>query len=200
MPDTALAVISALFESMEMPLRYVYLMFHADSNCINGRRVPENVDRLDKWGSDGVILLEKSRLAAGEGLAGPRKAHRLHAADYLFSASYTDTPDDARLVERIGNLLYPEGTDGADQDADVESVFRAAKYQRILITSGAGPRSLRCRILDHSKRLERELGVTVITDARAVEMVTMAVRRRDDEARRVSSEFGIKLPAWVGRD
>lgn len=200
MPDTGRALISASFRSMEMPLRYVYLMFHADSNCINACRAPGNLDQLEKWRNNGVILLDRSRPALGEGRAGPGKAHRLRAANYLFSARYADTPDDVKLVERIGILLYPGGPEDAGQDDDVESVFRAAKYQRILITSGSRSGSLPCRILGTSERLERELGVKVVTDAQALESVTRAIAQRDDMARRVSREFGIKLPAWVGRD
>lgn len=184
---------------MEIPVRFVFLAFLADTNCVNFAQALPNASELERWRDHGVIHLERATPLPGEGGNAARAARRPRAK-YPFSISGVEAADDWKLIERIGELLYPGGPRNANQEEHVESVFVAARTYRILVTRELGPPATPCRILGSAERLERELGVMVVTDAQAVELVRAAIRRRDDQAARISRECGIRLPDWVGRD
>lgn len=184
---------------MEVSVRFVFLTFLADSNCNKSLQGREHIDQLEKWRDAGAILFDKSAPWPGKGGVAAVPARRTRGK-YPYSVDGTETPEDWKLVERIGELLYPGGPRNANSEDHVESVFKAIKYQRTLITGEVTPPSMPCRILGSTERLERELGVQVVTDAQAVQMVRNAIRQRDDQARRTSRDYGLKLPPWVGQD
>lgn len=183
---------------MEITVRFVFLTFLADSNCIVSDQTREHVGQLGKWRDAGVIVFDKSVPRPGEGAAAA-PARRIRGK-YPYSVDGAETLEDWKLVERIGELLYPGGPRNANHEDHVESVFKAIKLQRILITGEVAPPSLPCRILGSTERLERELGVQVVTDTQAAEMVRNAIRRRDDRARRTCRDYGVNLPPWIGQD
>ena len=82
---------------------------------------------------------------------------------------------------------------------DVEIVFNAIKYGRILITHDGGSRRQPGRILGHREQLEK-LGAHVVTDEEAVALVEQRIRERDRRLVGNSEHTGQPLPEWVGRD
>ncbi len=78
-------------------------------------------------------------------------------------------------------------------------VFNAYKYERILITDDGGSRRQSGGILGNRERL-RSLGIQVMRDNEAVELVKHRIIERDEFARRIASKTGEPLPDWVGKD
>ena len=111
-----------------------------------------------------------------------------------------ETPDEKKLLERIAKILFSQGVKDANQQNDVEIVFNAAKYIRVLVTKDGGSKSQPSGILGNAVQLEKEVGVKVVTDIQAVEMVKTAIKERDDRARYISKNRAMELPEWVGKD
>ena len=183
-----------------MPDRYVYVMFHIDTNRINARGGLENMNRLERWHQSKVIRLEMSEPSLGEAFRGNSVVRKNKAASYIYSITYADTPEEREMIKKIEQILFPRGAKDQNQKNDVEVVFSARKYQRILVTNDGGSKSQPGGILGNAGRLQKELGVSVCTDAQAVEVVRKAIQKRDEMARHVSVKRGVPLPDWVGKD
>jgi hypothetical protein len=82
---------------------------------------------------------------------------------------------------------------------DVEVVFNAKKYGAALITADGGSRRQPGGILGNRTALSR-LGVSVVTDAEAVELVRRKIAERDARLRAQAARNGTVLPPWVGAD
>jgi hypothetical protein len=67
------------------------------------------------------------------------------------------------------------------------------------VTNDGGSRRQFGGILGNRDKLQ-ELGVQVLTDDEAVELVEELIRERDDRERTNSSITGQPLPEWVGKD
>lgn len=185
---------------MGMPKRFVHLMFHIDTNRINARRALENMNRLEKWHKDGVIALEMSKPSMEEAFAGGNRDRKKKASGYIFSQTYADTPDEKKLLERISTILFPQGAKDQNQRKDVEIVFNATKYRRVLVTNDGGSKSQPGGNLGNADQLRKEVGVKVVTDAQAIDMVKREIAKRDNRARHISKSRAIDLPDWVGMD
>lgn len=183
-----------------MPDRYVHKMFQIDTNRINARGGLENMNLLEQWHNDGVIKLEMSEPSLGEAFQGNSVARRNKAASYIYSITYADTPEEQETLRRIEQILFPEGANGQNQKNDVEVVFNARKYHRILVTNDGGSKTQPGGILGNVDQLRKELGVSVVTDAQAVEIARKAIEKRDQKARYVSEKRAVPLPDWVGKD
>lgn len=185
---------------MSVPERYVYLSFHLDTNRINARQGLENMNQLEKWQKDGVITLEMSQPSMVEASAGGSAERKQKAAGYIYSFTYAGTPNEKQLLDRIAKILFPQGVENQNQRNDVEIVFNAEKYVHILITNDGGSKSQPGGILGNAEQLRKEIGVRVVSDAQAVEMVKKAIEKRDDRARFISANRKLELPDWVGKD
>lgn len=183
-----------------MPDRYVYKMFQIDTNRINARGGLENMNKLERWHNDGVIKIEMSEPSLGEAFQGNNAARRNKAAGYIYSITYADTAEEKAALGNIEQILFPEGANDQNQKNDVEIVFNARKYHRILVTNDGGSKAQPGGILGNAERLRDKLGVSVVTDAQAVEIVRKAIEKRDQMARHVSEKRSVPLPEWVGKD
>jgi hypothetical protein len=94
---------------MEMKRRLLYVpVFHIDANLINARQKLSAVNQLEKWFSDGVILINMSGTARTEAKAG-NDGQRDRKADRQI---YTMTPalESGDPIYRLfEDALFPNG-------------------------------------------------------------------------------------------
>jgi len=183
-----------------MPDRYLHKMFQIDTNRINARGGLENMNQLEQWHENGVINIQMAEPSLGEAFQGNNKARRAKAAGYIYSITYADTPEERAALSSIEQILFPNGATEQNQKNDVEIVFNARKYGRILVTNDGGSKTQPGGILGNADRLRDTMDVSVISDAQAVEIVRRAIEKRDQMARYVSEKRNVPLPEWVGKD
>jgi hypothetical protein len=181
------------------PDRYVYLAFQIDTNRINARRRLPQMNRLEKWKADGVILMEMSEPAQAEAAAGGSPARTRKAYSHIYSMTRVSTPEEQTTLRKIEDIIFPEVREAPNERNDVEIVFNTIKYGRILLTGDGGSRRQPGGILGNRDQLQR-LGVQVMTDAEAVALVEQRILERDQCLRESSQRRGASLSEWVGRD
>ncbi len=186
---------------MTMPRRRLYReAFHIDTNRINAKQGLPNMNMLEEWHNNDVILMEMSEPSMKEAFAGNNGQRVGKASKYGYSITYADTEQERDQISAIASILFPEGVDNSNKANDVEIVFNAAKYGRILITNDGGSKSQPGGILGNAAELKNKIGVTVVNDEQAVEIVKKGIAERDKRARYIAKNRKVKLPDWVGKD
>ena len=184
---------------MNMPERYVYLDFIIDTNRINARTCLKNMNILERWKEDGVISLEMPEVAQSEALQG----NNSNRADRAYShVGFIAGSDDSPFVKRneIERILFPHGIRHDSQRHDVDIVFTAGKWVGwILITDDGDSKSQPAGILGNKDALAA-IGIKVMRDHEAVELVKQKIIDRDKRAKRISHAEGELLPDWVNKD
>lgn len=179
--------------------RFVNLALHVDTNRINARTALPNMNQLERWRDDGVILMQMSNTAREEAVAGGNAARAKKASSYIFTMTMNLIDEERRLLENIEAALFPAGASDANERNDVEIVFNAKKYCAILVTADGGSKRQPGGILGNRDALGR-LGITVMSDDEAVEYVREKIRQRDRLMIERCDWEGRPLPAWVGND
>jgi len=144
---------------MNMPERYVYLDFHIDTNRINAKSRLDFMNILEHWYENDVIFLEMAEVAQNEATKS-QNSIRTEAS----------TPDEARMLRKIKDILFPRGVKNINERNDVEILFNAWKYGAILITDDGGSKRQPGGILGNRDKLTA-LGIQVMRDHEAVEIV-----------------------------
>jgi hypothetical protein len=178
--------------------RYVWLEFHVDTNKINARNNVKYMNALEYWHENDVIYIEMSEVAQKEAARGGNpyrfeKAHTYAATETLASSA------DKQIINQIGKAIFPQGIKFQRQRNDVQIVFNAGKYEKILVTNDGGSKRQPGGILGNREKL-RLLGIQVMRDSEAVELVKHKIIERDEFARKIVSRTGAPLPDWVGKD
>ena len=183
-----------------MPERSLYwVWFQIDTNRINSAGRLDSMNQLEAWARDDVVHIDMSAVARGEAVgrgSGPR-AEKAHG--YIFSETLASTPDEQEQIRQIERILFPAGANSQNQRNDVEIVFNALKYTRILVTNDGDSKSQPGGILGHATELNA-LGIRVMRDSEAVRYVRDLLAQRDANAREVAELTGEPLPHWVGKD
>lgn len=185
--------------ALPMPGRFVYRFFQIDTNRINSRAQLQNMNRLEEWHRNGVVRLDISETAQDEAARGSAGERRKKAFGYIYTISEIQTAEEKKSWSAIEKVLFPGGAGTQAQRNDVEIVFNALKYQRILVTADGGSIRQPGGMLGNAYALA-QLGVTVVSDRDAVALVERLIARRDDLALRVARATGEPLPSWVGLD
>jgi hypothetical protein len=174
---------------MRDPKRFLYLAFQIDANRINSRQSLEAMNRLENWDAAGLIDVMISEAAQKEAASG--SVSRMEKAySYIFSMSEISTSQESSFFEKIERILWPDGAQNQNQRNDVDIVFNASKYGRILVTNDGASKTQPGGILGHRKELA-DLGIKVMTDEEAVEHVREAIRLRDDGLKKISRLSGV---------
>jgi hypothetical protein len=150
------------------------------------------MNRLERWHRDGVIGLVMSDIAHAEAKAGRNSRRSRKAVGYIYSLSFEREPNVQQMQSQIAEILFPQGCRRQGDVNDVRIVCNALKYQYILVTADGV-------ILRNRQALAR-LGLRVITDAEAVNLVEQAIQERDAEAREDAAATVEPLPFWVCKD
>jgi len=154
---------------------------------------------LEKWNDAGVIYMEMAKKAQEEALQTADKKRSKKAHGYIATETLAETADELDLFKKIAAVLFPSGIGNRNEKNDVEIVFNAYKYYAILITDDGGSRRQPEGILGNREKL-RSLGVEVLRDFEAVELVKQKIVERDDITREICLTNCIPLPDWVGKD
>jgi hypothetical protein len=179
--------------------RSVYLGFIIDANRINARQADPHMNRLEVWRDNEVIELMMSESSHQEARAGgdPRRARK--ASIHIFSMTMASTAIEQEELRAIEKILFPGGAVTPNQRNDVDIVFNAAKYRRILITADGGSKRQPGGMLGNRAALA-PLGVRIMTAEEAVEIVQQKIKDRDETARLSAKMERRPLPEWVGKD
>jgi len=92
------------------------------------------------------------------------------AYSYISTETLASTPDEARMLRKIKDILFPRGVKNINERNDVEILFNAWKYGAILITDDGGSKRQPGGILGNRDKLTA-LGIQVMRDHEAVEIV-----------------------------
>jgi hypothetical protein len=103
------------------------------------------------------------------------------------------------MLRKIKEVLFPNGIKSINEKNDVEIVFNAWKYDRILVTDDGGSKKQPGGILGSRDKLAA-LGIKILRDYEAVELVKEKIIRRDQSALKVASYKKEPIPQWVGKD
>jgi hypothetical protein len=184
---------------MEMPRREIYLSFQLDTNRINSRGKLANMNRLQKWHEADIcdIILSDTMIAEATADNDPLRTQK--AYEYVYSITTEDMNDGDPRWKAIENLLFPKGASTPNEQNDVMIVFTADKFGRILVTNDGGSKRQPGGILGNRGKL-RQLGIRVMSDDEAVDLVVEALKQRDESAYFIASHTGQPLPDWVGKD
>jgi hypothetical protein len=142
--------------------------------------------------------MEMSEVAQKEAVHGgnPERSDKA----YTYAATETlASPSEKLMINQISTVIFPQGIKSPKEANDVEMVFNAHKYERILITNDGESKRQSGGILGNRERL-RSLGIQVVRDCEAVELVKHKIIVRDEFARRIASKTREPLPDWVGKD
>jgi hypothetical protein len=179
--------------------RFVYVTLQIDTNRINARRALPEMNQLEAWHRDGVVLIHMSQVAQSEARSGASSLRSKKALSYIFSITYGDTPDEQDDLRAIEEAIFPGGAATEGERRDVEIAFNAKKYGAILVTNDGLSKRQPRGILGSRAALAR-IGVQVMTDSEAVEYVRHKIAERDKRMRLRAERDGTALPAWVGAD
>ncbi len=179
------------------PRRLFIPVLHIDANLINARQRFDAVNRLERWDSDGVILIVMSATAHAEANAGRDALRSRKANAQLFTATPPIERNDPDY-RRVQAAMFPSGAADENERNDIRVVCEAAKYAAILVTADGASKTQPGGILGNRDKL---LGfVQIMSPQEAVAFVERKVRERDEFNQRVAMESGIALPDWTGRD
>lgn len=181
------------------PERDTGLAFHLDTNRINAYERLEAVNQLEQWDRDQVILLELSEAAHAEALADRNPVRHRKAHSHLVSLNEITNREEVQVISSIESILFPDGAKSVNEQNDVLVVFNARKYGALLITADGASRRQPGGMLGNRKRLAK-IGVQIMTDEEAVQLVRDRITMRDRDARKWAEVTGNALPGWVGRD
>jgi hypothetical protein len=175
-----------------MEPREVYLSFHLDTNRINSRSRLENMNKLEHWANEGIIVLYMSQVAHNEARADGDTLRIRKALGNIYSYTLADTAEERARMKEIEAAIFPSGAKTTNERNDVEIAFNAGKYGTILVTADGD-------LLGHRRELSR-LGVKVMGDDEAVALVEHRIAERDERARQIAGFSGAPVPSWVGQD
>jgi hypothetical protein len=185
-------------ESISMQRRMLYIpILHIDANLINSRGQIAQVNQLERWFEDGVILINMSSTAYMEAQAGNDHRRTRKTNQQIYTATPAIQTDDPQF-KNVELLLFPSGAQNENQRNDVRIVCEAAKYPSILVTGDGASKRQPGGILGNREKL-RDI-VQIMSPDDAVEFVRKKICERDSFNRRVAKEFGGELPSWTGQD
>jgi len=153
--------------------------------------------QLEIWSKNGVIQIDMCDVAQDE--ASKKSAARFQkASNYIYPIAL-DSHRQSNEFRKIKNILFPnKSTLTINEENDVLIILNAKQNHCILVTNDGGSRRQPKGMLGNKERLLNEIGVKVMRDTEAVELVEGKIIERDDRARRVTERSCATLPEWVG--
>jgi hypothetical protein len=172
--------------------------FHIDTNLINSRGKLDTMNRIEKWASEEVILVNMSSVSFNEAQADGDLARTRKALSQVFTVTDEPIEPSNAMYKKIEAAFFPKGAKNDNQRNDIKIVFEAAKYGAILVTRDGASKSQPGGILGNRDKLKDV--VKIMTDAEAVDFIQKKIAERDERNRMVGSETGEELPEWTGKD
>jgi hypothetical protein len=183
--------------TISMLRRMLYIpILHIDANLINARGQIAQVNQLERWFEDGVILINISSSAHIEAQAGNDHRRTRKATQQIFTATPPIRTDDPQF-KKVELSLFPCGAQNENQRDDVRIVCEAAKYHAILVTGDGASKRQPGGILGNREKIR---DIKIMSPDEAVDFVRKKIRERDEFNRRVAEEVRGELPQWTGQD
>jgi len=173
--------------------------FLLDANCINARQADVDLNQLEHWNRSRVIDLSLSEPSGEEAAVGSAARER-KTAEFFHTMTLASTADEQRDLRIIESILSATGALTQNQRNDVEIVFNAKKYFRILITNDGGSKGQPGGILGNAQQLQAAVGVTVMRPTGAVQFVREHIKKRDEVIAGLCAHYKVAVPQWVGND
>jgi len=171
---------------------------HIDTNLINAKQRLDEVNRLERWAEDGVILINMSWTAHRESQADGNPYRMKKAAKQIFTI---DTGDSyVEFAAKVGATLFSGGPQDENQRNDVRIVCEAIKWHAMLVTNDGASKSQPGGILGNRNKLQEVTDIQILSPKEAVTFVAAKINERDAFNRRVAQETDKPLPDWTGRD
>lgn len=172
-------------------------VFQIDTNLINARQKILEVNQLEKWSSDGVILINMSSIARGEATAGAHQARLDKANKNIFTVSEPINSTDP-LFLKIQQALFENEALDKSKSNDVSIVCEASKYAAVLVTNDGNSKTQPGGILGNRHKI-KDL-VNIMSPVEAVDFIKIKIKERDDYNQFLANKTGKQLPAWSGCD
>jgi hypothetical protein len=197
------AIAVTTFKEHQVQLRFerrmLYLpVFHIDTNLINARQKLPEVNRLEKWCADEVILINMSGTAHEEAQADGNVLRMRKAAQHNYTIDAVE--QELEPSELFGKVCAALGAQSENQKNDARIVCTAIKYHATLVTNDGGSKSQPGGILGNRDKIRAIADLQIMTPAEAVALVEGKVAERDAFNRRIAGETGTPLPPWTGAD
>lgn len=184
--------------AIEMQRRMLYTVFHIDTNLINARGKLDNMNQIEKWAEDGVLLINMSGVSFKEAKADGNLLRTRKALSHIFTVTNEAIDLNDPQYRKIEAALFPAGAKTENERNDVKIVYEASHYAAILVTRDGGSRAQPGGILGNRDKLK---GIArIFSDTEAVAFIREKIAERDNLNRRVAREFGGQLPEWTGKD
>jgi hypothetical protein len=158
------------------------------------------MNQLEEWRRNEVIRIYIPGEAYGEVLAvgAPRFFDKAKSYIRPIITQFIQETHGLDLVD-IEHIIFPEGANNTKKKNDVRIVFISYHSYAILITNDGGSRRQPNGILGSRAKLA-EIGIQVMRDSEAVELVKEKIQERDIMAREIAKRIGQPVPEWVGID
>jgi len=146
--------------SMQRRMLYIPIL-HIDANLINARGQITQVNQLERWFEDGVILINMSSTAHVEAQAGNDHRRTRKVNQQIFTSTLPIQTNDPQF-KKVELSLFPYGAQNENQRSDVRIVCEAAKYQAILVTGDGASKRQPGGILGNRDKLRDMVQITAI--------------------------------------
>lgn len=184
---------------MKMERRSLYTpIFHIDTNLINARGTLATMNQIEKWASDGVILVNMSNVSFDEAQQGSNILRTRKALSHIFTLIDENCNESDPKFQEIAIALFPNGIKSENEKNDVRIVWEATKWQAILVTNDGGSKNQIGGILGNAYKIKNL--VRIMRDTEAVEFIKSKIKERDVLNIEISERTGQWLPEWTGVD
>ncbi len=186
---------------MQLPFerRMLYLpVFHIDTNLINARQKLPEVNRLEKWCADEVILINMSGTAHAEAQADGNDLRVRKAAQHNYTIDAVALEiEPSELFDKVCAALDAQSE---NQKKDARIVCTAIKYHATLVTNDGDSKTQPGGILGNRDKIRAIANLQIMSPAEAVAFVEGKLAERDAFNRRIAHETGTPLPTWTDAD
>jgi hypothetical protein len=151
------------------------------------------MNQLEKWNSDGVIVLKSTEALWDETPLGSRFRAKATEASAMSGKSCNDQENDKRR-SRIQAIFLGSKTPSENDEVDIKMLFVASFYPgAIVVTDDQG-------ILGAAQELRKEFHIQVMTDSEVVALIARKIGERDLMETRSSIREDRVAADWVGKD
>lgn len=172
-------------------------VFHIDTNLINAKQKNADVNQLEKWNEDGVIIIHMSKTASFEAKAGDN-ALRTRKTNGYITTETTPIDESHPRFKEFAEKLFGKSELKANEINDVCIVCEACQYNAILVTNDGGSKSQPGGILGNRHKFEGL--VKILSPSEAVSFINEKICERDRLNTDISKNLGISAPDHTGKD
>lgn len=184
---------------MKLQRRLLYTpIFHIDTNLINSKGKLVEMNQLEKWHRDEVILINMSETSYAEAQQGNNSQRTQKAMTHIYSIADKGGSNFNSLYDEVASIIFPDGVKDQNQENDVRIVCNASQYHAILVTNDGRSKKQPGGILGNSKKLSHI--AKIMSPTEAMSFIRKKIELRDEMNREISKRTGEQLPEWTGKD